>query len=143
MDNKRKHLEFIQDVIRRMAGNSFMLRGWSITLITVVISVAVGTEGLMERASLFIIATILIAIFWLLDAYYLSQERAYRGLYNEISKKKGEDIDFSLDARKYSCGDNGWFSSLFSHIFLVFYLPVFLGLLLVCSKIIGIEIYLK
>jgi hypothetical protein len=143
MDNKPKHLEFVQDVIKRMAGNSFMLRGWSITLITVVISVAVSTQGLMERASLFIIATILIAIFWLLDAYYLSQERAYRGLYTEISNKKEEEIDFSLDARKYLCGDNGWFSSLFSHIFLVFYLPVFLGLLLVCSKIIGIDIYLK
>src|SRR3989344_3113038 len=33
MENKRKHLEFIQTVISRMAGNLFFLRGWTITLI--------------------------------------------------------------------------------------------------------------
>ena len=34
MENKRKHLEFIQGAINRMAGNLFFLRGWTITLIT-------------------------------------------------------------------------------------------------------------
>ena len=33
MENKRKHLEFIQGAINRMAGNLFFLRGWTITLI--------------------------------------------------------------------------------------------------------------
>ncbi len=33
MENKRKHLEFIQAIISRMAGNLFFLRGWTITLI--------------------------------------------------------------------------------------------------------------
>ncbi len=33
MENKRKHLEFIQGIISRMAGNLFFLRGWTITLI--------------------------------------------------------------------------------------------------------------
>ncbi len=31
MENKRKHLEFIQAIISRMASNLFFLRGWTIT----------------------------------------------------------------------------------------------------------------
>ncbi len=33
MENKRKHLEFIQGTITRMAGNLFFLRGWTISLV--------------------------------------------------------------------------------------------------------------
>ncbi|WP_373482985.1 hypothetical protein [Acetobacterium sp.] len=33
MENKTKHLEMIQSVISRMAGNSFTLKGWAVTLI--------------------------------------------------------------------------------------------------------------
>ena len=33
MEKKIKHLEMIQGVINRMAGNSFALKGWSVTLI--------------------------------------------------------------------------------------------------------------
>ena len=30
-ENKRKHLEFIQSVINRMAENSFLVQGWCVT----------------------------------------------------------------------------------------------------------------
>ena len=32
MEQKIKHLEFIQTTINRMAGNSFLLKGWTVTL---------------------------------------------------------------------------------------------------------------
>jgi hypothetical protein len=32
MEAKLKHLEFVQVAVSRMAGNSFLLRGWSVTL---------------------------------------------------------------------------------------------------------------
>ena len=32
-DNKIKHLEMVQDVIKRMASNSFILKGWAVTLV--------------------------------------------------------------------------------------------------------------
>jgi len=31
-DDKRKHVEFIQAAIARMAGNSFVIKGWSLTI---------------------------------------------------------------------------------------------------------------
>ena len=33
MENKHKHLDYIQGVITRMASNSFALKGWAVTLI--------------------------------------------------------------------------------------------------------------
>ena len=33
MEMKLKHLEFIQGIITRMANNSFMLKGWAVTLV--------------------------------------------------------------------------------------------------------------
>jgi hypothetical protein len=34
MGDKIKHLEMIQAVISRLANNSFLLKGWSITLVS-------------------------------------------------------------------------------------------------------------
>jgi len=31
MENKIKHLEMLQNVIARMASNSFIIKGWSVT----------------------------------------------------------------------------------------------------------------
>jgi hypothetical protein len=33
-ENKRKHLEFIQGVITRMNTSSFLIKGWTITLVS-------------------------------------------------------------------------------------------------------------
>jgi hypothetical protein len=41
---KEKHLELIQAVISRMAGNSFLLKGWSVTLAAALL--ALGYLGL-------------------------------------------------------------------------------------------------
>ena len=38
MEAKIKYLEMIQNVINRMAKNSFLLKGWSITLLTGIIT---------------------------------------------------------------------------------------------------------
>ena len=40
VSNKLKHLEFIQAAINRMAGNLFMLKGWSVTLIAALFALA-------------------------------------------------------------------------------------------------------
>lgn len=37
MENKQKHLEFIQSIINRMAGHSFLLKGWGVTLSDIIL----------------------------------------------------------------------------------------------------------
>lgn len=34
MENKTTHLQFIQEVIKRLASNSFLVKGWSVTLVS-------------------------------------------------------------------------------------------------------------
>ena len=40
MEQKLKHLEFIQNVINRMNSNSFLIKGWAVTLIAAIFALA-------------------------------------------------------------------------------------------------------
>lgn len=130
MENKRKHLELIQNIITRMASNSFMLKGWAVTLVAGIFALSSKDADKLY----FLVAYIPIIVFWGLDAYYLLQERLYRSLYDKIRSTNEQDIDFSLQASLNEFGSyKSCFSScLFSKTELFFYLP----LALVCTGII-------
>ena len=79
-EDRRKHLEFIQAVIARMAGNSFLLKGWTITL-----AAALFTLAVKDANRVFAVIALFPAVcFWGLDAYYLRQERLFRRLYDDV-----------------------------------------------------------
>ena len=122
MENKRKHLEFIQGIISRMAGNLFFLRGWTITLIGALLALFSKNNS---PDYIFYFLILVVFILWILDGYFLSQERSYRDLYNHVRKLKEEDIDFSLDISEYQkLKKNSLVYSMFSYTLLVFYLPL-------------------
>jgi len=122
MENKRKHLEFIQNIISRMAGNLFFLRGWTITLIGALLALF-SKNNSPDYVFYFLI--VLILVFWILDGYFLSQERSYRDLYNHVRKLKEEEIDFSMDISEYQkFKKNTLIYSMFSLTLLIFYLPL-------------------
>lgn len=101
-----------------MAGNLFFLRGWTITLITALLAFFVKEDG---QNYLFIIY-FLVVIFWVLDGYFLSQERLFRSLYNDVRKLDERDIDFSMNTDEYKKDvKNSWVCSMFSPTLLVFY----------------------
>ncbi|MEX2411752.1 MAG: hypothetical protein WD607_10370, partial [Candidatus Paceibacterota bacterium] len=54
------------------------------------------------RNGLQIIIVLVVLIFWIHDAYFLSLERSYRCLYNKVRKLNEEDIDFSMDVSEFS-----------------------------------------
>lgn len=110
-DDKQKHLEFLQLAINRVASNSFILKGWNITLI-----VGLFALSLNKSSSSFLYLALLPAIaFWWLDAYYLRQERLFRELYDSIRQTKRKEIDpYSLNTNKISEKVEGWFCTLFS-----------------------------
>ena len=92
MEAKLKHLEMIQGIINRMASNSFLLKGWSLTLVAALIALSV------DKANPWFVLVALVPclVFWGLDGYFLRQERLFRGLYDEVRIKKPEEIDFSM-----------------------------------------------
>ena len=121
MENKRKHLEFIQGVITRMAGNLFFLRGWTITLLVALL--ALFMKGIDSEHMIYLL--VLIFIFWILDGYFLSQERLLRALYNHVRKLEEEKIDFSMDTNEFKkYKENTLVYSMFSPTLLVFYVPL-------------------
>lgn len=122
MENKHKHLEFIQNIISRMAGNLFFLRGWTITLIGALLALF-SKNNSPDYVFYFLIVVVL--VFWTLDGYFLSQERSYRDLYNHVRKLKEEEIDFSMDISEYQkYKKNTLIYSMFSLTLLIFYIPL-------------------
>ncbi len=95
-ERKVKHLELIQGVINRMAGNSFTIKGWGTALIAAILAF-LAKDGRPQYAWIAILPTI---VFWFLDAYYLSLERAYRGLYDSV--RGGFVGAFTMDTRSYT-----------------------------------------
>ena len=92
MEAKLKHLEFIQAAIARMATNSFLFKGWAIT-----IAAGLGAFAAVDtKTALLGIALATTAIFWGLDGYYLWLERGFVALHEKIAAKDEATIDFSM-----------------------------------------------
>ena len=128
-ENKIKHLEFIQGIINRMSNNSFMLKGWAVTLVAGIFTISSKDADKMY----FLVSYIPIVVFWFLDEYYLGQERLYRDLYNDVRTRKDTDIDFSLTPRCRSAeSKTDLFSCLISRTECGFYFP----LALLCTGIV-------
>lgn len=127
MNKKTKHLEMIQNVISRMGGNLFILKGWTITLIMALLSISVKSFDMVYA----FLAFAIISIFWILDGYFLSMERCYRELYDDVRLKNEKDIDFSMDYSQFMKQKNTWKKSMFSKTLLIFYGILFLAIIVV------------
>lgn len=97
-DNKmkilHKEIDLIQSCIKRMANNSFLLKGWYITLITVVLTVLLEKQFKSEFIGLFIFA--ITSVFWSLDGFFLKTETLYHWKYNWIIKERLKDNQDNL-----------------------------------------------
>ena len=79
----RTHLTILQDVIRRMAGNSASCKNWCIVLVAAIL-VLVARTATPNYALLALLPTLL---FLFLDAYYLALEQVFRNSYNAFVRK--------------------------------------------------------
>lgn len=113
-----KHLEMIQGVINRLGSNSFMLKGWSMAII----AAAIILISRYDTQNSFVMLAFVIPVFgfWILDGYFLWQERLFRQVYNEIRKQ--EDTDFAMNVMKHiDKPKSNWSSSMFSVTLNIFY----------------------
>lgn len=121
-EKKLKHLELIQGVISRMAGNLFYLRGWVITLIAGVLVLLTQIDG--DRLPIIFLGIVTI-LFWAYDGYFLSQERMYRDLYDKVRKMQEEEIDFSMNTSEFKGkAQNTPIFCMFSPTLRYFYIPL-------------------
>ena len=97
MDNNNLHkeIDLIQNCISRMARNSFMLKGWAISLLAVVITL---TADRLDPLFLFCSIFVPVLCFWYLDAFFLRAEKMYRKMYEWVlTARKEENLEYQYD----------------------------------------------
>ncbi len=128
-----KEVELIQEIIKRMAFNSFMVKGWAVTLVVISLLLK-GTKCHIWIAFLPLI------MFWFLDAYFLWQERMYRELYKWVirNRLKTEEYLFDLNAYRFKDAVQSKFRIMFSITLGLFY-----GTIAALTIIYALIIYFK
>lgn len=101
MEEIHKEINLIQECIKRMSQNSFLFKGWNITIDAVIL-------GLLSKdvdvRLLGIIMFGVIILFWYMDAFFLKQERIYRKIYEwvlEERPKGNRELLYNLNGKKY------------------------------------------
>ncbi len=129
-DGTVKHLEFIQGVISRLANDSFLMKGWALTVGAAFFGFSAKDVDWKVAA----VGLVPILAFWGLDGYFLSRERIYRELYEAVRRRDDRIQPFSMDYRlirdskTWHTGkpENGrWWIAAWAGPIRYFYLPVF------------------
>lgn len=88
MSDKVDHLNMIESVIARMAGNSLQIKCWCLTIVSVAI--------VLSRSAIIIACVLPVVLFCYLDVKCISLEKAYRNLFDDVRRKDDSDIDFTM-----------------------------------------------
>ena len=115
--SREKHLELIHGVINRMAASSFHLKGWSVVLVSALFVLA----GRDAKVYFVYLAYLPAIAFWVLDGYFLRQERMYRKLYDAVRLQSQADSDFSMNAYQYRDQVVSWPATCFSITLAIFH----------------------
>jgi len=127
-----EHLDYIQNTINRMSNNSFLIKGWTITFISLLFILSVNKSNIW-----FLVLSLLpLFCFWGLDAYYLRQERLFRKLYDAVRQGKINE-PFSMKTESFRKIVDCWFLTLFSLTIAPIYLIIILLNLILQVLIIG------
>lgn len=132
-----KEIDISQDIINRMRFNSFLIKGWTVTLV----SVALLLKG--NDCHVFI-AFIPLISFWYLDAYFIRLERCYRELYDWIIRNRLAKNELLLDmnaSKRFSEKVDSTKRIMFSESLLVFYGSILI-LLMIYSVYLIVKTYL-
>lgn len=128
-ENLHKELDLIQSVINRMANNSFLIKGWTMTLMSALI--AFGKDLLLDKTNGVYYLLMMIGIlipFWWLDAYYLRQEKVFRKVYERaISDPESQKrLKYDLNPHKIADEVHGTLKTMWSKTIMWFYITFIL-----------------
>lgn len=118
-----KEIDLIQSVISRMANNSFLLKGWLISLIAVILALTKDSLLTNDIKYLSLILILPVIVFWYLDAFFLHKEKCYRKLYEWVIKNRStsEDFLYSLDYSRFKKDVKSVFGNMFTETIFPFY----------------------
>ena len=96
-----KEIDLIQSCITRMAQNSFMIKGWFVSIYAVILAL------LPEKVNMFLLCIALVAvnlIFWYLDGFFLRTEKVYRKIYDWVLEERPQnnrELMYQLNPGKF------------------------------------------
>lgn len=126
IEQKIAHLTFIQGVINRMGQNSFLLKGWSVTIVAALFALAAKDSNKMFA----LIAYFPAFMFWFLDAFFLHQEKLYRKLYEKVSEDIINSDKYTLNTQPVEREVDSYTKVIFSKTLLPFH-GCIIGVLLI------------
>lgn len=138
-EDKRKHLEMLQGVINRMASNSFLFKGWSITLIAAISAFA--AKG--NNKALLAIPLVSTLLFWAIDAYYLMLERAFVRMYNTVAEAPASAVNYKMTPATEDKTFGTWLKTLKRPVLLMFYGVVLILLVILVLMLNNVVIEVK
>jgi len=135
-----KEIDLIQGIINRMANNSFLLKGWLVSLLAIII--ALTKDSIIVTKSIYfgIILLLLILAFWYLDAFFLHKERCYRKLYDWVieNRTNTDDYLYNLNYTRFEKQVSCVFRIMFSKTLIVFY-GLFFAIMLILTIYKGVQ----
>ena len=130
MDKKMKHLELIQGVVNRLSTNSFLLKGWSVVLVSALFALSAGDSN----PAFVFLAYIPAFVFWGLDGYFIWEEKKFRKLYDRVRQFEETEIDFSMDTAGVKGQAGTWWDATISKTLVPFH-GVLIGAIIVVMLI--------
>ena len=118
-----KEIDLIQGVITRMANNSFLLKGWLISIIAVVLALSKESIVAGNMSILCLLLCFPIIGFWYLDAFFLHREKCFRKLYEWVIENRSttDEYLYSLDFSRFKKDVRCVFGIMFTQTLLPFY----------------------
>ena len=110
-----------------MNSNSFNLKGWNVVLVSALFALAAKDSN---------ISFVYLAYFpsfslWILDAYYLKQERLFRKLYDKIRMEDESKINYSMKTKEFEEIVKSWPETCFSKTIFIFHGIIIFSIVLV------------
>lgn len=137
-DLRVKHLEMLQTVISRVAGQGATLKNYCLTLTTALCGFGIT----LQRPVVALLSLLPITIFALLDAQYLRLERRFRGLFDTV-RTADWGVPPTFEISSVSAPNASYWAALSSWSIAVFYGPLAVAVLivvLIARQIDGIRI---
>ncbi|MGN9756743.1 hypothetical protein [Streptomyces sp. SD31] len=117
-----KHLEFIQATITRLGTNSFLVKGWALTLAAGLLALSASRLSWQLAA----VGVVPLLCFWYLDCFFLRQERAFRRLYDAARAPDSTVEVLSMNVAPY-LSRMPWPEVWLTPTLLLFYAPLLLA----------------
>lgn len=133
-----KEIDLIQNCIQRMAKNSFVVKGWLVSLFAVIVALL---PEKFDITCLSISGFLTVMCFWYMDGFFLKIETLYRWKYEWVIKKRLSCDDYKFDLNPYN--ENMWLADskgntkrepsilakMFSKTLIPLYFPLSVGML--------------